>query len=653
MPLSGTRTTCQGKLAALQLLEWLRTPASASFAQSNVVAVLDAQTLTGYTVPTFTCDNAALTVGSSTTNAIIAGSNALGSVLLTALSFYQTIDMSQTYNFITRDPLDSMAQVAAGEIGAAIVQPGILTLTNPTQYQAYAASGDFRILPAIITAAVPTFNLPTALSTLSSTSFVYPSILGNSSASGGILISLPTILQIFTGQVTQWSDTRITATLPWLSERIQYANKTNTPFNNQITLILCCSNSSADTSATQAFAFGVWSAMMRTPPVFRNQYLYQWFDLSATASGTFSWAPYMTTLTNLTNVVMVAAESQMVQALQAIPGSIGYKAYQNSTNDYTSEVKLTTFYLDAQGNIHTPTIPCTQQSMLECAYLSGNQTYPSDGVFGQSVINKLNNFSLQLTAPGQSGGCWPMSLVTSIVTLSHYDDDFIIPVSTANKTLNLVSWLLNNSLLTVATSTGGVARINALPQLQSAVMYSLQYITCNGDNCLITLPYIWTVGSGVTAFATAVSAIGITIVLLSYVVLVMCRRRTSLRAASVPFLLVINTGVLFLLIACILIVQHPSDGICQGFAWMTDMGLILAFGPVSHQLSSSTDLASLHRNPVLQRTNRQPSHFTSSHHTAALPQDVPYLPHLQPQAAQGHQTQQRQVVVLLGRFGGV
>lgn len=76
-------------------------------------------------------------------------------------------------------------------------------------------------------------------------------------------------------------------------------------------LVLCCSNSSADLTATEMMAYTVQRGMMRAKPAVKAGIDYSWFRLPG-----FDWNTYLPILKKRNpNVIMVAAESQMEQGM--------------------------------------------------------------------------------------------------------------------------------------------------------------------------------------------------------------------------------------------------------------------------------------------------------------------------------------------------
>ena len=134
--------------------------------------------------------------------------------------------------------------------------------------------------------------------------------------------------------------------------------------------------------------------------------------------------------------------------------------------------------------------------------------------------------------------------------------------------------------LSLAAQVEGVGLVSQLSRPNAVALHALQYVTCNGENCLITLPTYWSLSVGISSFGYAISSIMMSACLVSAIVIWLCRKRVVIRSASVVFLLLMLLGITLLYSAVIAIVQTPTVSSCSAFAWLANLGLQLTFVPL-------------------------------------------------------------------------
>lgn len=155
------------------------------------------------------------------------------------------------------------------------------------------------------------------------------------------------------------------------------------------------------------------------------------------------------------------------------------------------------------------------------------------------VTDNINLFSLQMASLQQNTNCWSFSSLVSFAVLSHYDSGFPITIQTANKTLNVLKWLSSNTGLTVPARSVGLSWMSMLPQYNAEMIHALNYVQCDGMNCLLTLPTYWSLNSSIAGFGYGMAAVMVLLCMVTGMVIWQCRRRVVVKSASVIFLLLI------------------------------------------------------------------------------------------------------------------
>lgn len=174
-----------------------------------------------------------------------------------------------------------------------------------------------------------------------------------------------------------------------------------------------------------------------------------------------------------------------------------------------------------------------------------------------------------------------LCFLCSSQTLSRYEIDRSDIVA-ANKTLNVVEWLLFSPTLDSAVSQANIVQLNdASYYVSNRTTHQLDYITCGGKTCLITLPNVWNMGDSVQSFGIAGATIGLLLTTATAVSLVVFRQRTVYRSASIVFLAMINLGLFMMFLSAIpLVGLAPSVASCSGFAWLFNFGWAFTFKPL-------------------------------------------------------------------------
>ena len=566
------RTTCEAKLQLLQFVEWFMTSSAVS-SLAGTVGLINSIVNRASNVPSIQmfCNSKLLQIQSTDTGTL-RGSTAISTYLKAVLSFYQSFDNTRTYVQEPADQFDALAQLTGGEIDIAILQPDLLNNTDSQLYTQYVTSGDVNIIPTAITAVRPIYHLPDIIQSLNQSLFDHPMWGNNIYGQPGLTIDMITLSAIYTGNINDWTHPNISQYTPWLAERIQHLQSQNSSIQLPITLIICCTSLAADTTATQILAYGFHTALSSS--VYTTQIDRAAVDTTQSISNTYdrwslpySWYNNLTQLGNNIKYEFVAAEEQHDESTTLTDCAISYY--------------ITAYYVTTTNNV---------QREFVLLYNTITDRYTADDVkFGtvnssmaciqpQSNTN-INYFSLQLTSALQST-CWPFSSLVSLAVMSHYEDSFPIAISTVNKTLNMLQWLISTDNLQYSAHANYLGWMNTAKQYNNVSIHTVNYITCNGENCLITLPTYWSVTNGVQVFSYIISSVMIILCMISAVIIWSYRRRVVIRSSSVIFLEVMLLGISLLYLSAIILVQSPTLGSCSTFAWFCTFGLQLTFVPL-------------------------------------------------------------------------
>lgn len=555
------RTTCGAKTAWSQFFNWLVNSDAASTLATNAdmqLAILPSTVLTNIAPLSLECNGALVSIQSTLTSNIISGATLpVNQLLEVYLSAYTSIS-SQPVTLYSGNQVNAIYQLLQGEVDAVVTQPDVLSIFYGDQWTTFINSTDLLFIPAYVLSLAPLYNLPDDVLALKG-NFTY------SPYTGGLQMNAFTLASVFMGTISQWDDAYITNDNPWLKERYDYAAANNISLNTNITLVLCCSDTSTDFSATYLLTFAM------------QQWLISQSFKQDAADLAYSGPYNSTSLIDFTSIipnlplpyVMASKESVLSDLCENTPNCISY-AYQ-----FTNEVSLTS---------QIGTINFDLQGRAAVAYASNEYTLPCFTVVPQPY-NDINQLTAQLDNVNQPVQCQAFSQLYSVAVLSHYSDaDGGVDVQRANATLNLIQWLTTNPELTAASDFVGAARVLAMPEFETKAVAALQSVTCNGQTCLITLPIHWIISAAVQDFGTTFGVIGLLAVLAVAAAISKYRHKVVIRSASHAFLLATLIGLLLLFISMILLVRPPSHATCASLAWTVDIGLFLTFAPIVARL---------------------------------------------------------------------
>ena len=147
--------------------------------------------------------------------------------------------------------------------------------------------------------------------------------------------------------------------------------------------------------------------------------------------------------------------------------------------------------------------------------------------------------------------------------------------------LQYLYWLFSNTQVDALIGPVNVVRFSGLtPAIQQAYIDALDAVTCDGQTLLITLPTIWALNGGVSAFAQAMCLLGVVMCFVVAAAVVHSRHHPVVRSASPPFLLMSVAGVTILFVSGFLLVSTASAAMCSGVSWLVMAGLQFTFAPL-------------------------------------------------------------------------
>ena len=550
-------STCEQKTEAIKFVNYLTVSSAAASLATNM-AILPASVYLTMPFPTIMCNTSPVQYDTSA-QGTFAGVAILQPFMGPALKYYANIDSTRSYVFQPNSRFAGLQQVLNGEADMAILSPDISRDINAVEWYNTLNSNSVSVKPAYMVATAPIHNLPAAILNMTSSMFKYSDAFNGGT---GLKVSASVLPAILMGQITQWNDPSITAINPALAERFAYATANNITVNTQITLILCCGEAQADQTTGVQFYNALYKAMLRASNITNNPAAY---DVSWFSQIPFSWNVSTLALLNKRNAqyLMAQQQSQVDILVSTTPGAIGV-------------------HLVNYPNI----LPGLEFAWLESAVGNASQTtvtYPTRYNYLTyfsltSSTSDINDFGLQHANPALQS-VWPFTMLQSFVTLSAFYSD-TQDITNMNKTLNLLEWLMFSHTLDTAVNNAGLVRVSESPRMLAQTKRQLNYITCDGKNCLITLPNVWSLTGSIAAFGYAGAAIGLLLCIGTAASLVIFKQRTVYRSASIAFLALINFGLCLLFLSAITVVQSPSPASCGSLAWLFTFGWAFTFKPL-------------------------------------------------------------------------
>jgi hypothetical protein len=577
------RTTCEAKEQAYAFLTWFLSSVTVQQLQTTLSILPAIVCATSECTPiTMQCGTGTAITAPVVDVGEFEGSDVLGDFQTQVFPFYTTVDDTRTYTFAESDQLEAVNMVLLDEIDVAIIQPDMFQYLYPDDWNEFLASGELTILPLAVVGMVPAFNLPADIVSLdanvsATANFSCPlygcpptelSVTrdGADPVYTGLALSGIAVSKIMMGAITQWNDPDVLEWNDWLAERYTYAEAHGISINSNITLLLC---NATDSPALQIFALGNYVRF----PMLVELGMYTQEEIDEAFWPLWGELPFVWDIPTIQsrnpNIRILTAETQLSEAITLQPGGMSYYISSTGNSPYETEVRLAR-EIDTAGTGNL-TLTITLGTVEDKAACLSNQ----------SSTLPINNYSLDMTSITQPAWCWPYSSLVSFAVPAYYDTSLGFDTLTANETLNMLLWMLNDSTIDAAASAVGLVKIGQYSTWQPAVLHALEYITCDGLNCLITLPTYWSLSGSISAFGYALASIGIVTCITIMMLIVRFRRRVVIRSASTTFLLLMCFGLLLLFLCALVIVQAPpTPGSCSAFAWLLDLGLELTFVPL-------------------------------------------------------------------------
>ena len=339
-------------------------------------------------------------------------------------------------------------------------------------------------------------------------------------------LDIPTLGLIWYSCVTHWNSPRIMAQNTWLIPLLGNLTHSNAV---PIERIVGCGSSVAESP--------IAAALIRLLAEYQAQHN----DATlASCMANYTTSGLATLTASCVN--QPAVFTQFAPHESSVPslvlGTVGAQGYFQADNDPTYGV---------------PVMPYTR---------NGVQTDTVSNLAGISACAQDTWDPLTRTfSPDQSNNaaCWPWhTQVVAMVRMAY--------TSTATDTsscargldsLQFLSWLIQEQQVTSLVNSQDIVKTPALsPDIQASFIAALDAITCDGRTLLITLPTVWVLSSGISAFAQALCSIGLVLCMVVSGLIVWHRGQPVIRSASPMFLLMSVAGVMY----------DVQCGVCAGGA---------------------------------------------------------------------------------------
>jgi ABC-type phosphate transport system substrate-binding protein len=435
--------------------------------------------------------------------------------------------------------------------------PATARIMYPSEYQSIIESEETQTLHAGMFAIVPNYQLPnTAEKRMRD-------------KQQELVIDMETLALVFLGDITEWTDARLTARNPQLITAFAGEDPT-------ITVLWCGTGVMAEAPLTPA-GNHLALALNRTA-AFRDAGItmtlpVDWTELAARRDA--KGAKY----------VSVPNERSMEAATSRIPGAISYLIFSGAAND-VNLFRLARRVLDANGTWSENIVAPTVQSLLALA----NGTKPTQDIDWVEK-NAISDSPLLSNA-------WPIPMAFSMAVATAASTGRSVGLSVESicfrqrQAVKFVEWMTTVEIVTVASEKAGRGDISSLPDWMDFFQLQLNKCTCQGEPILYIAPVIWEMPTGVRGFSQATAAIGLALAALTIVLIVLFRHRTIFQVASLLLQLVALTGMVMLFVAAIVYAEAPSTSSCSALGWLLSVGAACMFSPMCAKLFRVYHLAS-------------------------------------------------------------
>jgi phosphate transport system substrate-binding protein len=516
------------------------------------------------------CDNLPLT--SSTTQISTIGVNALISDAITLYTHFY-LDIDQTVEFIPRIVHESLIieRVALGEISMGIVMPAALTDKDIL----LMAEGKAIMIPAFMSAIIPTFNLPDEIRAL----YANPSAMTELTLPPlyPLRLDVETMTHLFIGNINSWLDERLVVLNPQLPDWFAATNASNI-----LTLIVGASAEDDSLAWTRL----LFLHMSHTVTGKNNSWA---FRPPAVPTGPAS-NPFINILAKSAaatdqmrvNITMIDTESRLFFKVKETSGAISYGTIQTVT-DITAHFEMVTPSSKMTSSLSvSPNIA----SLSRCGT---RFTQPSH--LNEMGADELGNAIDFLGTPENQRnwvdtlnpevGCWPLSTLLSFVVKVSYSSAKGVDVCTQGlHSLEFINYVQSTHSLSKPMDAFAQIRLADNSLIARYALNQLNTATCDHQAMLIILPIIYSISSAIHNFAIAIAAIGFIGTVISAILVVSYRLNVVIRSSSTPFLCIILLGMSLLLGAIPAWASTPTNASCSAFLWLVNMGFMCLFCPL-------------------------------------------------------------------------
>jgi hypothetical protein len=169
LPATYTRSTCTSRKESIKFIKWFyNSVVVAKLAEQQGMSVLPAIIKESIDVENFldrmvTCDGDSLAVADAQ-KARLAGTSILGVLANLYADFFDALDETYVYSYVTESSNQAMTQLLMHEVDASVIAPDVVkSSTDANLIQQAIDSGEVFILPAYIAGVVPIVTMPTVI----------------------------------------------------------------------------------------------------------------------------------------------------------------------------------------------------------------------------------------------------------------------------------------------------------------------------------------------------------------------------------------------------------------------------------------------------------------------------------------------------------
>ena len=488
------------------------------------------------TLASLSCDDVPLSVVVPSSAYTLLSPARLEQALDALVDFHSNIDPDVDFEAISTDA-GSSVQIGQSTYDLAMffTQEVATEARERNETDVQVRYDDWWVLPTLLTSTVLIYNPQLSAS-----------VTLNSSVQ--LVLDVPTVFAIITGQVSDWHDARLVALNPVLSSVLGAAPA-------PLTLVVACPSSGGEHPLYDQLHEMVLSYATRFGPSSLLSNASAW---QAQGSNSTLVARFLQCATSTPTWHFVEQEATILPLVLNKPGAVGYAS--DGRQQAVAEFSLLYPVLSVAGGVSI-----------------GLRTSTPDHV--RSCVKAMDPVTLALTLdPSASADCWPLTDVLYTQVAKDY------PASESEaglKGLQLLQWLLTSTVISPWCEDNMVLQVGALPALQAPLISALNSITSGGDTLLITLPVVWSVSTTLQSAGYTFAAIGWLSTFAALTFIARRRHHAIYRSGSPAFIAISLLGVLTLFATIAILLQaQPSSGVCNALNWSLQLGFTLLFGPI-------------------------------------------------------------------------